>query len=372
MKSLGKDKLLKIGIGLVAGLVLIMILLLIVHACTKKKNSYGDIENKMLKAAVKYYKENENLLPQNPNEQISIDDVTLTSLGYLKNMADLVKDKEGVTCTGKVVISYNNAKYRYTPLLDCGDAYKSETLASYIENHVSRVFTGNGLYDLNAEFVYRGEEVNNYVRFDGHNYRIVKITDGHVVLILNEKFKKVVWDDRYNNTRDRNDGLNAYYNVDNGEKSRVAAFLDEVYESDTLFSNSAKTLIAASDLQVGKRSETINYNDGSIEKSEVYATQYIGLLPLYDYINASLDVNCHAAANQSCSNYNYLNHFDYNWWLLTADSQTNFRVYRVSNYGTIDSMKSSSNGYVRPVIHLVKDALYVSGDGTEKNPYTVK
>ena len=50
------------------------------------------------------------------------------------------------------------------------------------------------------------------------------------------------------------------------------------------------------------------YNDGSIEKSSLLEKQYIGLLPLYDYINASIDTNCNSALTESCTNYNYLNH----------------------------------------------------------------
>ena len=371
MKSLGKDKLLKIGIGIVAGVILIIVILLLVHACTKKDNTYSDIENKMLSAAKKYYKENENLLTKSTSEELTIDDATLTSLGYLKSLADLVK-KENVTCTGKVVITYNNGKYRYTPLLDCGDEYKSQTLASHIISTVDRVYTDDGLYDLNGEYVYRGENVNNHVRFSGHDYRIVKITNDHVVLILDERLDRSVWDDRFNTLRNRKDGINYYYNVANGERSRICVFLHSLYDGDSLFTEDGKVLLAVHDVYVGKRSETMAYNDGSIEKSEVYSNQYIGLLPLYDYINASLDTNCNSAKDKGCSNYNYLNHFDYNWWLQTADSVTTHKAYRVTNYGIIEAITTSSSGLVRPVVYLVKDAIYVKGDGTEDNPYVVK
>ena len=185
MRNSEKKKLLKIAIGIVVAVVLIIVVLLIFHAITGNKNSYKDIENKLLKSAQKYYEKNPNLLPQSENEQISIDDVNLTSLGFFSNMADLLKDKNGVTCTGKVIITYNNANYRYTPLLDCGDEYKSQTIASYIEKNEERVFTGAGLYDLNGEYVYRGENPNNYIKFSGQMYRILKITNGHLVLILN-------------------------------------------------------------------------------------------------------------------------------------------------------------------------------------------
>jgi len=366
MKGLGKNKLLKIAIGIIVLVIVIVIALLIFHSITGGKTSYSDIENKVLKAAKKYYSENENLLPQSDNEQISIDDVSLTSLGYLDNMADLVKDKDGVTCSAQVIISYNNGTYRYTPLLDCGDAYKSQTFASYIENNVDRVYTGTGLYDLNGEYVYRGEDPNNYIKFSGHIYRIVKISDGKAVLILNEKYQRNVWDDRYNSVRDRNDGINDY------SVSRVKDVLDEIYNGTDLISSDNKSLLAKHALYIGKRNETDNYNDGSIEMSEYLENQYIGMLPLYDYINASIDSGCNSSLTDSCSNYNYLNHYSYNWWTITADASNTYRVYRISVDGVMETARASSNGYIRPVIYLVDDALYVSGTGTIDDPYIVK
>ena len=366
MGDFDKKKMIKLGIIIIGVFVLLIILLLVFHSLTaNRSNSYQDIENKMLNAAKKYYKKNENLLPQTSNEQVTIDDVSLTSLGYLKSLTELVK-KEGVTCTGKVVISYNNDRYRYTPLLDCGNAYKTETLASHIEATVERVYSGTGLYDLNGEYVYRGEEPNNYVKFADHNYRIIKIVDGNVVLILNERSERSTWDDRYNSNRDDNDGINDY------TVSRIKEYLDKAYIENEFVNESGKSLIVKHDLYIGKRKESDNYNDGSIEKSEVLENQYIGLLPLYDYINASIDQNCNSAITDSCTNYNYLNYYNYNWWTITADSTNTFRAYRISNYGTIDTVRGSSIGFVRPVIYLINDAIYVSGDGTKDNPYTVK
>ena len=281
-------------------------------------------------------------------------------------MADLVKDKENVTCSAKVIISYNNATYRYTPLLDCGDAYKSQTLASYIESKENRVYTGTGLYDLNGEYVYRGETPNNYIKFSGYNYRIVKITEGKAVLILDEKYQRVVWDNRYNNDRGRTDGINDY------GVSRIREYLNKIYEEDKLIKEEDKSLLTVQKAYIGKRSETDNYNDGSIEKSEYIDNQYIAALPLYDYINASIDNNCNSSLTRSCKNYNYLNYYNYNWWTITADRANTYRVYRISNDGSIEDIRSSSNGYLRPVIYLVSDAIYVSGDGSQDNPFIIK
>ena len=174
MKNMGKKKLLMITGGILGLLVLITIILLIYNAIFGK-TSYKDIENKVLKAAQKYYSDNQSLLPQNEQEEVSTTDASLTAAGYLKNMNDLTKKMKGVTCSAKVVVSYAGGEYRYTPLLDCGTNYSTKLITSYIKEKETKVYSGEGLYDLNGELVYRGENPNNFVKFSGKMWRIVKM-----------------------------------------------------------------------------------------------------------------------------------------------------------------------------------------------------
>jgi hypothetical protein len=281
-------------------------------------------------------------------------------------MSELTKKMGGVSCSATVIVSYANGEYRYTPLLDCGSNYSTKTLASYIKENETRVYSGSGLYDLNGELVYRGENPNNYATFSGKSWRIVKIENDQVMMILNEKLERSVWDDRFNTERNKTDGINDY------SVSRIYENLTSLYQNDTLFNKSTRNLLAMHSLYIGKRYESDSYNDGSIEKSSFVENEYIGLLPLYDYINASIDTNCTSSTTESCVNYNYLNHFDYNWWTLTADASNSYKVYRVDSEGIVESIKANSNGYLRPVIYLAKDVLYTSGTGTESDPYVIK
>ena len=162
MKKLGKKKLLMIFVGII-GLVILIIVILLAYNAIFGKDSYYNIENKIQSAAKKYYKDNVELLPQNEGEQITITDSSLTASGYLDSMSELIKDMKGVTCNATVTVNYVNGEYRYTTLLDCGDAYSTQTLTSYIKNNEEKVYSGQGLYDLNGELVYRGENPNNYV-----------------------------------------------------------------------------------------------------------------------------------------------------------------------------------------------------------------
>ena len=98
--------------------------------------------------------------------------------------------------------------------------------------------------------------------------------------------------------------------------------------------------------------------------------QFIGLLPLNDYLNASLDKNCTTSISPSCQNYNYLAKYQYNWWTMTGTSLNTYNVYKINKSPSLTA--ANSTAVPRLVLHLAKDAIYVSGDGTFNNPYILK
>lgn len=363
INDIGKKKLLII-IGAIVGLIVLIIIILLLFN-SFKKNTYSDVENKVLEAAKKYYSDNEKLLPKNLNDEVSINSSTLVSAGYLKDLDKIVPNKN-VNCTATVTVTKISEKYRYVTKLKCGNEYETMTLKDKIINNEAPVISGQGLYEMNGGYVFRGDNPNNNVKFSGKKWKIVKIEDDHVVMILHEKGFGSVWDDRFNTERNQTDGINDY------TVSRVNDYLTNLYNGDSLITASAKSVVAAHDLAIGKRTPDNTYNDGSIEKSEVLENKYVGLLPIYDYINASLDSNCVSPDTKACSNYNYLATFKYSWWTMTGNAENTYKVYKINSDGKIASSRGSSSIYIRPVIYLAKDAIYSGGNGSMENPYIVK
>ncbi len=328
------------------------------------KRSYSEIENIMLKAAQKHMAQNPNDLPKDINGSItlSVDDLVRTE--EMEEISNYLKDDE-IICTGSInIININHNTYHYTPNLDCGEKYQTTKFIDYIKKKHPIVENGNGLYNLNEEMVFRGDNVNNYLKLSGNTYRIVKFTNDEAVIIYTEKTSTNVWDDRYNVDRAMNMGINDY------AVSKVKERLDNLYQGTTLLDIDAKSLVVAHNLEIGKRSSKDTDKSGGLEKSILMENQYVGLLPLYDFMNASLDGNCTNSNNPSCMNYNYLSKYLNPWWLATATNLNSYNVYRVEKSAVLTS--ANSTACVRPVMHLTKDALYVSGDGTSKNPYIVK
>lgn len=354
------------GVGAIVVIVLIVVALLLFYRLTRSDAKiYAEAEQKMVTAAKNYYANRQGALPKELGSQVTVDATTLTSSGSMKELSKLVP--KGKTCTGKVVITNTNGSYNYTAYLNCGQDYVSVELYKKILDREPLVGSGMGLYKIGNEYVFRGENPNNYVKFAGKLWRIVKIDAANQVeLILSEKGEKTAWDDRYNVDREMNDGINDY------RVSRIRDFLKNYYNSD-VFSSADRLKIADHDLCIGKRGLSTVSNNGSVECVDVLAKEAIGLLPIYDYMRASLDVNCVSAETGACQNYNYLTSgMEFNWWTMTGDSTTTSKVYRIRNTGEISLSKAATSGYVRPVIYFVNTTMYGSGSGTMDDPYVIR
>ena len=364
-ENLGKKNIIIIAIFLISIVIILFGGALIYNKFFFKK-SYTEVENIMKEATVKYFEKYEEKLPNNINESITVSVDTLVKNNMMDTIVSYTKDKN-TTCDGKVTVTNINGDYRYATSLDCGEQYKTQTLIEYINNNVDVVTSGNGLYEMNNSLVYRGDEVNNYLKLNNKTYRIVKFVNEHPVIILTDNSESIQWDDRYNIDNDSDSGINDY------EVSRMKEYLNKLYKSnneESLLNDSSKMLVTSYDLPIGKRKNDDTDKTGSLENAKFITNQYIGLLPISDFLTASIDENCNKTIAESCKNYNYLNKYKYTWWTVTANSTNTYKVYVVNK--TASTALPSSYAYVRPVLQLAKDTTYVSGDGTKTNPFIVK
>lgn len=353
-----------IGVGL---LVVVILIALLINVFSGEKKSYASAEDTLKQAAIEYYKVHDYLLPGADGEEKVVTDKELVESKFMNDLSTYVP--KGATCTAKVLVKKSGETYSYTPYLDCGKDYYSIQLYKSLLDPKNIVTSGDGLYQMNGEYVYRGEKVNNYVKFDNKNWRVVRITaQNQIVLIYDRYDYKTIWDDRYNDLRRANSGINDYL------VSRLKDYMGNLYNDSKFLSNTAKEKLDSYDLCIGKRSDTDQVNDGSIECAQVLKDQKIGLLPVYQYINASLDPVCQSVEHLRCQNYNYLSTGDEtdDWWTITATSENTYGIYAVNYNGTISYSEGRANAYARPVVYLNSNAMQLKGNGTKENPYIVK
>ena len=360
-----RKKLMRIMLIVIGVLVIILIVILIISLFTGRNKSYEAIETELENAAKEYYDVQSGLLPQEEGEVVTVNASILAENGYMDPLSEL---RSGEDCTGRVEVTKINGEIIYTPYLECGDNYVTKELyKAVLEQGI--VTTGNGLYDLNGEKVYRGETVNNYVKLDNALFRIVKIIANNQILLIADDVldsSSLPYDDRYNSDRNYNSGINDY------RVSRIKSSLEEIYNGNTLLSNNDKEKLTTFNLCIGKRSEEESINTNGAECSDVLNNQMIGLLTVSDFINASLDSNCKKTTDRSCQNYNYLRLRDAEWWLLTSNNSNTYQAYAVRTYGYIESFNASNMKRIRPTVMLNSNAMIKSGDGSASSPYILK
>lgn len=372
MKNLDErtKKMLFLAGGIVLLLIVIIIVALVVGKLKNSSLTYEQIEDKMTEAAKSYYSSRNDQLPVSETEEIEVNASALASSGYMKELSKIQKDKS-VACEGKVVVTKSGEYYNYSPYLNCGDKYTTTYLYERVMSTV--VSKDDGLYKAEQYskkgkqtiYVYRGDFVNNFVSIDDVLWRIVKVNPDFSLMLVKNKFDMDndydgTWDDRYNISQNEAVGIPDYY------KSMIRKQLVDYYLSDKL-SDALKSKIVSEDICVGKRNITMIGKDGAIECKETLSGEKLSLLSTFDYLNASLDSSCTKIEDLTCSNYNYLTAYNSSYWLLNTDA---IKGYKASD--DIYTAYLNTTAKARIVLNITKNTIYVSGDGSETNPYIIK
>lgn len=370
-KEKARKKLLKI-VGIIS-IVLIVIFLIILVGTMLVGTTYtfDQMELELKKAAIKYYQVQDALLPANEGEKSEVDAATLSSDEY-KLMKPLSKMRKNTQCSGTVVVQKINNEYIYTPYLDCGNSYKTKELFNAVKDENKTVTSGNGLYEMNGELVFRGDNINNYVKLSKGLFRIIKITSENKILLIPEfeEYYYNTWDDRYNTELGYSAGINDY------RLSRIKDTLLDIYNGNVskfiLLDETDKQKLTTYSLCVGKRGKKETNNTSEVECADKMDNQMIGLLTASDYMNASTDANCTTTTSKSCQNYNYLKVKDSNYWLITATNENTAIVYYINNEGYVAESNASSLSMIRPTIMLNNNVMIKGGKGTESDPFILK
>ncbi len=349
--------------GMVIFIFIIIFIMMIASCSGGKTYTYLELEEKMVSLAKNKYSD-KTLLPQNDGGTLEVNLQTFVDDGSLKNISDIVENNS--VCSGKVTIVNNNGTYLYLPYLNCANDYKTKTLYEEITKDI--VTAGNGLYKIQDEYIFKGENVNNYLKLNNITYRIIKInSDGTIKAVDTTRRGTVIWDNHYNVEKDSNDGINEYYY--NSVNSRIKDTIEEYYNNEEYFTEEQKAYFKTQNLCIGKRSYNEFDNTGNIECSNKLENQIFGLVQINEYFNASIDTNCTSSDSQSCTNYNYFSTLP-SMWSITTDKDTTYKAYKITSDG-IYLAKTSSTSNALVTVRLDKDLIITSGTGSENDPYLV-
>lgn len=182
--------------------------------------------------------------------------------------------------------------------------------------------------------VYRfvNEAKNNYVKFMGYIWRIVKVNDDNTITMITE-----------------NNIISLAYNSDNFENSQIKNWLNVSDKYTGIFYNTLDTSYITATKTCLDSFDSIN--NISCQKTNNFD---IALLSVEDYTKAG-------ATNS------YLNNGEYFW---TTNNYQNEYWY-ISNEGKLGLANNNMVYGIRPVITLNSDTKVINGNGTIDNPYEI-
>jgi hypothetical protein len=365
LKKIDKKILIILGIVILLP-IFIIVFLAIIQGCGNSKITAEKYENKMVVAAEQYF--TDKGLPTNESELKTVELSTLVKEGYIKSTEDLIGDS---SCKGTVTVRKNGLLYdenkegylNYIVDLVCNN-YQTNTLKKNILEDL--VTQGNGLYEMNGYYVYKGNDVNNYVSFFDKDYVILNVDKNGIAKLLKIEKEEldVVWDNKYNIDNDSLSGINKY------NESSIKRALNTVYNSEKVIKTSAKKHLVANDVCV----DSTKYLNGELKKyscTNKIENQVISLIDIDDYALASLDENCTGLYSRSCINYNYLKGLRISTWTMNSLSDNSYEVYYLSN-GNLKKQVASDYNYYNIVIYLDINEKIVSGNGSLNKPYVIK
>lgn len=207
------------------------------------------------------------------------------------------------------------------------DGKKVTLLVNKIKENV--VTSGDGLYNEENVFVFKGENVNNYVRYSNMLFRITKVNrDNTIEMILEDTLNYLSYDKENINYNDSD--LNKYLN-------------------DVFYNNIKGDSLVKGTYCTDKVNDVNNVTCGDIE------IDYVKLLSLSDYLNSKVDEKT------------YLNSEDIVWLINSNDNS----VWLLNN-GNLSMGKPNDLYLVKPIITFDNLSAYVSGDGTIDKPYIIE
>ena len=334
-----------------------------------KESSYKTMEDNLVNVAIKYAKANPKLLPNKEEEMNKINLDTLINSKYINELSAI--EDENIKCTGYVQLLYKNEKNLYIPYLKCGKYYETKTIADYVISNNEIVTSGDGLYQYNDVYIFRGENPNNYIQIGNRLYRIMQVSEnGEVKVISNKKINAYfVWDDRYNTSKDDKTGINDY------SKSRLKELLNFIVNNNTYieddennnFSEQEIDKMIPHDICIGKRSAI----DSTYECQVIEKDQMLSLITVSDYARASIDTNCKSIFSKSCVNYNYLSQISDTFRTVTATTDNTYQIYYIDD-GYAQLTRASNSFRTSIVMYIDNLSLYNDGEGTLEKPYTIR
>ena len=258
------------------------------------------------------------------------------------------------------------------------DAEPTLTTSSNNTSDASGLYASNDTNTGKPTYYFRGNVTNNYVKFVGQTWRIVRVNeDGTIRIIMQDGINsnsKIEFNSNYNNytymyytNSQVKSTLESWYQTNIGSKTNLASSVAsgnyyceqaKTKQSDSWTSGSA-TMTTYSKYTPDFKCSSDGNNKGVVNAS-------VGLLN-YDEV-------VYAGGYYEKSNNSYYLYNNTNFWTMspTGFESSRSSVWVVITAGDIDNRYVNNITAVRPVLNLTANTQISDGNGTKENPFVVE
>lgn len=215
----------------------------------------------------------------------------------------------------------------YNPKGDSGK--RVSLLATKLTGAEEVVYENDGLYKVNSSYLYKGDVQNNYVKFSGLLWRVLKINaDNTVELVIDEPINNLRW----------NSTITDYI------KSDIHKYLNDVFLKNLNKDYLEKITICTDTVT--------NVNKITCDKKD--ENSYVKLISLTDFLN-------------SVNKKSFVNEEDSLW--LSDRGKTDVWYAKKT---TVSSYEPEETYLIKPVIRLKMKVTVNGGTGTKEDPYIIE
>ena len=332
----------------------------------KEKEAFKGEINNIVSKAEKYYLERNKDISDNVVFTIKNGKIVEDGLDYNGSLPE-----EGtvvINKNGEIQIVVNNKvwcatkKYNQTSVsvIDYNSECEVKNTINIGNINVGIVNSGDGLYEENGIYYYKGANPNNYIMIENNLFRIVSLDiNGNVKIVSNNILLEEFWNTKQKDLK--------YGVIDSSKLGYIINNSD-----DKLINNLVKN---KSILEYAWNQNKFSYEDNKSyinhlnqKNIENEFMSNLGLIDVIDYVRASSNNNCKTdiLRNLNCGEENYLN-INKKFYTLSISDDS---VWAINEEGKVYESSVDIKLGVRIALYL-ENSINLTGKGTIENPYSI-
>ncbi|MEG0825898.1 MAG: hypothetical protein RR404_00340 [Bacilli bacterium] len=213
----------------------------------------------------------------------------------------------------------------YNPKIDNKEV---ELIRNAILKNQTIVYENDGLYRVSGLYIYKGKNVNNYIRYSNMLWRIIKFNnDGSLDIVLDDNINMLKWNQE----------------IKNFNESDIYKYLNNYFYKQLSLKQLSTTVICNDII------EDLN----KITCNNIISNSYVRLLNVSEYLNSKTTESYIETGK--------------NIWLGNRSKEF---VWNINN-ANLSSSKPDNMYYIKPVVTIKNSTVLLSGKGTKIDPYII-